>query len=78
MHLSPTSKLGYLSFKPTYSWLKSVKVTHIFVWQLILTDQKGSVCGCMVGWLYCTSHRQRGHLETALPFTVPCEGHETL
>ena len=28
----------------------------------------------MVGWLCLTSHRQRGHLETA--FTVPCEGRE--
>ena len=28
----------------------------------------------MVGWLCCTSHRQRGHLEAAPPFTVPCEG----
>ena len=28
----------------------------------------------MVGWLSLTSHRQRGHLETAPPFTVPCEG----
>ena len=27
-----------------------------------------------VGWLCLTSHRQRGHLETAPPFTVPCEG----
>ena len=30
----------------------------------------------LVGWLCLTSHRQRGHLETAPPFTVPCEGHE--
>ena len=30
----------------------------------------------LVGWLCFTSHRQRGHLETAPPFTVPCEGHE--
>ena len=30
----------------------------------------------MVGWLCFTSHRQRGHLVTAPPFTVPCEGHE--
>ena len=29
-----------------------------------------------VGWLCLTSHRQRGHLETAPPFTVPCEGRE--
>ena len=28
----------------------------------------------LVGWLCLTSHRQRGHLETAPPFTVPCEG----
>ena len=27
-----------------------------------------------IGWLCFTSHRQRGHLETAPPFTVPCEG----
>ena len=30
----------------------------------------------MVGWLCFTSHRQQGHLETAPPFIVPCEGHE--
>ena len=28
----------------------------------------------LVGWLCLTSHRHRGHLETATPFTVPCEG----
>ena len=27
-------------------------------------------------WLCLTSHRQLGHLETAPPFTVPCEGSE--
>ena len=27
-------------------------------------------------WLCFTSHRQRGHLETAPPFTVPCKGRE--
>ena len=27
-------------------------------------------------WLI-VSHRQRSHLETAPPFTVPCEGRET-
>ena len=37
------------------------------------------VCVCvLVGWLCLTSHRQRGHLETAPPFTVPCEGREAL
>ena len=30
-----------------------------------------------MGWLCFTSHRQRGHLETPSPFTVPCEGSET-
>ena len=30
--------------------------------------------GWLVGWLGFTSHRQRGHLETAPPFTVPSEG----
>ena len=30
----------------------------------------------LVGWLCLTSHRQRGHLETAPPFTVPYEGRE--
>ena len=32
--------------------------------------------GWLVGWLYLTSHRQRGHLETTAPFTVSCKGHE--
>ena len=30
----------------------------------------------LVGWLCFMSHRQLGHLETAPPFTVPCEVHE--
>ena len=30
----------------------------------------------LVGWLCLTSYRQRGHLEMAPPFTVPCEGRE--
>ena len=29
-----------------------------------------------VGWLCFTSHRERGHLETAPLFTVPSKGHE--
>ena len=32
--------------------------------------------GWLVGWLCLASYRQRGHLETAPPFTVPCEGLE--
>ena len=30
----------------------------------------------MVGWLCFKSYRQRGHLETAPPFTVSCKGRE--
>ena len=30
----------------------------------------------LVGWLCLTSHQQRGHLEMAPPFTVPCEGRD--
>ena len=30
----------------------------------------------LIGLLCFTSHRQRGHLETAPPFTVPCAGRE--
>ena len=30
----------------------------------------------LVGCLCFTSHRQRGHIEMAPPFTVPCEGRE--
>ena len=32
--------------------------------------------GWLVGLLCLTSHRQRGHLETVPPFTVPCEERE--
>ena len=37
---------------------------------------KGQIFGWLVGWLCLMSHRQRGHLETAPPFTVPCKGRE--
>ena len=30
----------------------------------------------LVSWLCFTSLRLRGHLKTAPPFTVPCEGRE--
>ena len=33
-------------------------------------------CDCLFVCLCLTSHRQRGHSETAPPFTVPCEGRE--
>ena len=29
--------------------------------------------GSIVGWLCFTSHRQRNHLETASPFSVPAK-----
>ena len=35
-----------------------------------------NIVGWFVGNLCLTSHRQRGHYETAPPFTVPCEGRE--
>ena len=35
-------------------------------------------CALENGWLCLASHGQRGHLETAPPFTVPCEGREAL
>ena len=38
------------------------------------TSDVGWLVGWLAGWLCLTSHRQRGHLETAPPFTVPCEG----
>ena len=31
---------------------------------------------CLFVYLCFTSFQQRGHLETAPPFTVPCEGRE--
>ena len=35
------------------------------------------VCMCVCVCVLClASNRQRGHLETAPPFTVPCDGHE--
>ena len=34
------------------------------------------IYGLLIGWLCFTSHRQRGYLEMAPPFTVPCERRE--
>ena len=39
-----------------------------------IVETWSGVVGWLVGWLCFTSNRQRGHLETAPPFTVPCEG----
>ena len=41
-----------------------------------MKDRCAFICLRRFGWLCLTSHRQRGHLETAPPFTVPCEGCE--
>ena len=30
----------------------------------------------LVGWLCLMYNRQQGHLDTASPFTIPCEGRE--
>ena len=48
------------------------KITQSSVTSIYLADicLSNSVCLCF------TSHRQRGHLEKAPPFTVPCEGRE--
>ena len=50
-------------------------------WSSVLTPfplgiELWAVVCIYVGWLRFTSHRQRCHLETALPITVPCEGRE--
>ena len=42
-------------------------------------ETSGKVGDCAVMMFVClcfTSLQQRGHLETAPPFTVPCEGRE--
>ena len=45
--------------------------------QTILSGMNGESCNTrLVGWLCFTSNQQRGHLEMAPPFTVPCEGRE--
>ena len=68
----------------------SKSITWLVVWPYTV-NYKSIVFGCgrcscntklapvskrLVGWLCLTSHRQRGHLETTPPFTVPCEGRE--
>ena len=46
------------------------QILEIYVYEDIVYDV------LLVGWMCFTSHRQRGHLETVPPFTVPCEGRE--
>ena len=48
-----------------------VNFKHILLFEDLLSNVL-----YLVGWLCLTSHRQRGHLEMAPPFTVPCEGRE--
>ena len=44
--------------------------------ELHTADAQLQIRQALLGWLCLTSHRQRGHLETAPPFTVPCEVRE--
>ena len=60
------------SFLYTYTAHRAYYHTMTTIFMLILTTR--SCFYKLVGWLCLTSHRQRGHLETAPPFTVPCEG----
>ena len=53
---------------------KKIRVNETFALYTFCTPSDVNVL--YVGWLCLTSHRQRGHLETAPPFTVPCEGRE--
>ena len=49
----------------------------LFISGFIQTDRmRQKIQGWLVGWLCLMSHRQRGHLETAPPFTVPFEAYE--
>ena len=47
-----------------------------FMRAFVLKGQSQRSFLVVVGWLCLTSHRQQGHLVTAPPFTVPCEGRE--
>ena len=48
--------------------------TQLYDAVIVVVSQKlGRKCW-LVGWLCLTSHRQRDHLGTEPPFTVPCEG----
>ena len=55
--------------------IKPIKITFDDIKNIIIDILLNeNHCVWLVGWLCLTSHRQRGHLETAPPFTVPCEG----
>ena len=77
-----TRKVAYQKGRPLkrdinqyfYVWIYIFKWPLQRGWPLVrVASQKGLHCIWLVGWLCLTSHRQRGHLETAPPFTVPCE-----
>ena len=67
-----------------YGGVVVVFFIHLTFWKLLVQNLvcpfnvsfQAMLVAFLVGWLYFTSHRQRGHLETAPPFTVPCEGRE--
>ena len=56
--------------------MRSSKYFLIHSYILTILYYKAYLKCWLVGWLCLTSHQQRGHLETAPPFTVPCEGRE--
>ena len=58
-----------------------IKIKYIITWFkfIIICSTKSGIEHCIIGLFVClcfTSPQQRGHLETAPPFTVPCEGRE--
>ena len=65
-------------------WWSSVLALCRDIWILNMPERMGRLCVIimdimyifLVGWLFFTPHRHRGHLETAPPFTVPCGGRE--
>ena len=50
-----------------------INTNNILVFHVISTDE--AIHSVFVVLAF-TSHQQRGHSQTAPPFTVPCEGHE--
>ena len=73
--LTPRGQCGINLPKPVISSSYSIIRNHNTSFPLC-PSLNVSLSSLLVGWLCLTSHRQRGHLETAPPFTVPCEGRE--
>ena len=63
--------MNYASIKMcySYSWMAGTMQQVVYANFELEHD-------ILVGWLCLTSHRQRRHLETTPPFTVPWEGRE--